>query len=86
MDTRTFRRNAPQFLNGNDIKTNKEVIKSALFLYANNKLSVEDMKGGLTSYRLVEMKLTKLGMKVDVDLIIGALRSMNKFITEKKLN
>ena len=83
---RDFLRHSPRMLNSYDILTNIEVLKSALFLYSNNKLSVEDMQGALISYRLVEMKLAKLGMKLDADLIIAALRSMNKFITEKKMN
>ena len=54
-------------------------------LYANEKLSVDDMRGGMLSYRLVEMKLTKLGMKLDIDLITQSLRCINKYMTEKKL-
>jgi hypothetical protein len=50
-------------LNGFDIITNIAVVKVALFLYMIGKLGIDEIRAGILAYKLVEMRLTKLGMK-----------------------
>jgi hypothetical protein len=73
-------------LNGFDIMTNIEVVKVGLFLFNIGKLGIDELRAGIMTYKLVEMRLNKLGMRADADLIISALRSIDKFITEKKVS
>ena len=85
IDSNEFLNKCSGSINGFDIITNVHLMKVAMFLFVQNKLTLEDIKAAILSYRIVEMNYKKLGMKRDIGLVIEALRSIDRYISKKKL-
>ena len=85
LDSNEFLSKSPGSVNGFDIITNVYVIKTAMFLFVHEKLNIEDLKAAILSYRIVEMNYKKLGMKRDIELVIEALRSIDRYISRNRL-
>ena len=85
IDSNDFLNKCPSTVNGFDMITAVYVIKAAMFLFCHEKLNLEDLKAAILSYKIVEMNYKKLGMKRDIPLVIEALRSINRYITRKRL-
>ncbi len=61
----TFMQTAPGIINGFDLITNIRIAETALFLIADKRLKVVDVKAGFLAYRLAAADGGKLLLNLD---------------------